>query len=336
VTKERILVDDTGRPVTMPTVSALKDIYFTSPLAQVFCYTLAPDLLAGTSMVFDSEQLRYLPKGSDALEFLGSLSQGGIIDVDMLHYKDVQLLFSISGTNLTDVNIDMALDLEKKSRIPVFLIDGSFDRIGSTYRLLGEVLGRRDRAEKLASYCEGIYTKVSSALAAVPSNELVSYLYAEGPEGLLTEPDDSQHSLAFSVARGRNVAAEISLAGRTELVPITTEQILEWDPDFIICGSAGHSAKGYTDEPSAVLRASSAYSDLRAVREDRVFVMPSKPFAFCDRPPGLNRFLGIQWLANLFYPTYYDVDMIDAVCEFYEECYWCTLTREDAAMVLAV
>ena len=58
------------------------------------------------------------------------------------------------------------------------------------------------------------------------------------------------------------------------------------------------------------------------------------PFAFCDRPPGLNRFLGIQWLANLFYPDYYDVDMVDVVREFYSRCYWQNLTVEQANRIL--
>jgi iron complex transport system substrate-binding protein len=64
--------------------------------------------------------------------------------------------------------------------------------------------------------------------------------------------------------------------------------------------------------------------------------MPSVPFPFCDRPPGLNRFLGIQWLANLFYPDYFDVDMAEVVREFYDTCYWRTLDREEALNILAI
>jgi iron complex transport system substrate-binding protein len=330
---ERTLVDDVGRTVTMPAASALNSVYFTSPLAQIFCFTLAPELLAGTSMIFDSEQLEFLPQDTENLEFLSSLTQGGVIDTAMLRYKDVQLIFSISGADLTDVNVDQALELEAQSGIPLFLINGSFTQIGNSYRLLGACLGRNERAEELAQYCEHIYQTVSTAVAAVPSDELVTYYYAEGPEGLLTEPDASQHSLAFQVARGINVArTEHFVAGRRELVPVSPEQIVAWDPDFILTGAATHS-RG--NSAQTLLRNSAAYAQLKAVQTDRVIAIPQLPFSFCDRPPGLNRFLGIQWLANLFYPRYYDVDMVEVVREFYAKCYWRPLSKEQALRILA-
>jgi iron complex transport system substrate-binding protein len=335
LTKKRTLTDDVGRPVTLPSPDALHSIYFTSPLAQVFCFTVAPQLLAGTSMMFHEDQLDYLPIGSESLEFMGALSEGGVIDTQMLRYREVQVIFSISGTDLTDVNIDMALKLEEESGIPVFLIDGSFDRIGDTYRLLGMCLGYMERAEELAVYCESIYRSVTSALAAVPPSEFVRYYYAEGPEGLLTEPDSSQHSLAFAVARGRNVAGSVAYeSGQNVMIPVTSAQIVDWDPDFIITGEAhGQSTPGGA---ANLIRSSSVYSNLKAVREGRVIAMPRLPFAFCDRPPGLNRFLGIQWLANLFYPEYYAVDMVEVVRDFYARCYWRELSREQAERILTV
>jgi iron complex transport system substrate-binding protein len=328
---KRVLADHGGRQISIPVAAALKSVYFTSPLAQVFCFTVAPELLAGTTMVFSKEQLEYLPKGSGELEYMGSLSQGGIIDTEMLHYKDVQLVLSISGTDLTDVNVAQALALEEQTGIPVFLIDGSFDRIGETYRLLGECLGYDERGNELATYCENIYHAVAEAVSAVPTDQLVTYYYAEGPEGLLTEPDVSQHSLAFQVARGVNVAAAKKFIGeQREMVPVTPEQIVEWNPDFIITGPGGHV--GTSSE--LLLRSNSAYRSLAAVKNDRVIPMPLLPFAFCDRPPGLNRLLGIQWLANLFYPDHYDVNMVETVREFYHTCYWRDLSIEQAKLIL--
>ena len=39
------------------------------------------------------------------------------------------------------------------------------------------------------------------------------------------------------------------------------------------------------------------------------------PFSWCDRPPAVNRILGIQWIANALYPDTYDVDMVDVTDE---------------------
>jgi iron complex transport system substrate-binding protein len=337
--KERLVSDHLGREVLIPAASELRSVYVTSPLAQLFCFTVAPDLLAGTSRLFSPTELQFLPPGSGELAYLGTLSRGGIINSEALRINGVQLVFSISGTALTPINVDMGLELEQESGIPVFFIDGSLERIGDSYRLLGECLNRQERASSLANYCEQILQQVTGALAAVPDRDLLRYYYAEGPEGLLTETDQSQHSLAFTLARGINVADKKELIeGRNELVPVTAEQLVSWNPDIIITGFTVGWGADVTDYRSSqadeVIRSTAKYSGIAAVRNNRVVRMPSLPFAFCDRPPGVNRFLGIQWLANLFYPDYYDVNMVDVVREFYARCYWQNLTVEQAQRIL--
>lgn len=334
----RTITDDTGRTVTIPTAARLGKIYFTSLLAQIFCFTVAPDLLGGTAVAFSEEQLAFLPKEMAALDNLGALTAGGFIDVEVLPYHDIQIIFSISGTDLTDVNISDAVDLEGKAGIPVVLIDGSFSRIQDTYRLLGDCLGRRERAEALAAYCEDIYRRVTEAVAKVPASDLVSYYFAEGPEGLQTEPDISQHSLAFQAARGVNVAADVDpmeegrsagVLDNRNMVNVTVEEIVSWNPEFII--SWDFVARSGADK---FIRTAPEWADISAVKNGRVYAMPNLPFAFCDRPPGVNRFLGIQWLAHLFYPDYYDVDMVEVVRDFYSTCYWREVSVEQAKAIL--
>jgi iron complex transport system substrate-binding protein len=49
--------------------------------------------------------------------------------------------------------------------------------------------------------------------------------------------------------------------------------------------------------------------------------MPNEPWAWCDRPPGVNRIIGIHWIANLLYPDIYDVDMKEVVKEYFKVMY---------------
>ncbi|MBO4365557.1 MAG: ABC transporter substrate-binding protein [Eggerthellaceae bacterium] len=338
ITGVRTVIDDIDRHVEIPAANRLSTVYFTSPLAQIFCLTMAPDLIGGTCLSFNSEQLEYLPAGTDELDNMGSLSGGGSIDVEALQLKDVQIIFSISGTDLTDVNIKDAVDLQTRTGIPVVLIDGSMDRISDSYRLLGDCLGRRERAEELAAYCERIYRDVSDALAVVPESKLVTYYFAEGVEGLQTEPNVSQHSLAFQAARGVNVAADVDpdeegrSAGTRDnhnMVNVTLDEVRSWDPQFIVSWDV-HTRSG----ASSLILNDPEWAGIRAVREGNVYTRPNMPFAFCDRPPGVNRFLGIQWLANLFYPDYYDVDMVEVVRDFYYTCYWRDISAEQARRIL--
>lgn len=326
----RVVTDDVGRQVEIPSARLLSSVYFTSPLAQIFCFTVAPDLLAGTCIQFREDQLELLPDGTERLVFLGSLSNGGSIDLDALDYMDTQVIFSISGVDLTDVNVNDALKLQEDSGIPVVLIDGSFDKISDSYRLLGKCLGREERANQLADYCKSVYERIRESVGEVPADERVSYYFAEGEQGLYTEPNASQHSRVFTVAGGRNVAADLEyVVGSMMMAETTLEQVVSWNPQFIITWDR-ESRYG----ASRIITESPQWASIDAVKLGRVFEMPSLPFAFCDRPPGVNRFLGVQWLAKLFYPDYCDYDMVDAVREFYSRCYWRDVTVEQAREIL--
>lgn len=329
LTGERTVVDDVGRSVVIPSTDKLKKVYFTSPLAEIFCFTVDPQLMGGTCSSYTKDQLAFLPENMGSLIQMGSLSSGGTIDREALIYNGIQVVFSISGTDLTDVNVSDAEGLQDQTGIPVVLIDGSFNIIADTYRFLGECLGRTQRAEELAGYLEDVYNRVSSAVANVPESERVSYYYAEGPQGLQTEPDASQHSLAFQVAGGRNVAVGVGVTAGGGMSNVSLENVVKWDPETIVTWD--FAVRGGAER---IIRSSSDWESIKAVRDQRVYTMPNLPFAWCDRPPGVNRFIGIQWLANLFYPSYYDVDMVEVTRDFYKKCYWRDITEEEARKVL--
>ncbi|MDR0350002.1 MAG: hypothetical protein LBH64_00425, partial [Coriobacteriales bacterium] len=126
---KRRVTDDSGREVEIPTPERLERIYFTSALAQIYCFTVAPDLLAGTGIKFSSQELAYLPEGTDQLPYMGALSGGGLIDREQMLEADVQLIFSISGIALTDANVSEAVDLQAQTNLPCLLVDGSFEHV---------------------------------------------------------------------------------------------------------------------------------------------------------------------------------------------------------------
>lgn len=325
---ERTVTDDAGREVTIPTVSELERIYFTSSLAQVFCFTLDPSLLVGTGIQFTEAELELLPEGTSQLPYLGTLSGGGEIDREALLVEDVQLIFSISGVELTAANISEAEDLQSQTGIPVVLIDGSFDHISDAYRLLGEIMGQESRAEKLAQYCEDVYARVSSAVAKVPEDERTKLYYAEGPEGLQTEPKESEHALTFLIAGAADVA-EVALADGIGMSNVSLEQVLLWDPEVIIAWDV--VVRGGADTH---IRQSADWAEIDAVKNGRVYTMPNVPFAWCDRPPGVNRFLGIQWIANMLYPDLFPDDMVEVTKEFYSLFYWVDIDDAKALEIL--
>jgi iron complex transport system substrate-binding protein len=328
ITGEQDIVDDVGRSLKVPAPSSLKKIYFTSGLAQIFCFTLNPDVIAGTAIQFTKKQLKYLPSGSSDLSFMGSLSDNGQINREMLIAEGVQLVFSISAVGLTEANISDAQKLQDSTHIPVCLLDGSMDKIADCYRKLGSILGCESRAHDLADYCEEVYNRVTAAVDDIPDDQKTTLYYAEGPEGLQTEPDASQHALVMALAGAKNVAAVPENSGYG-MSNVSLEQVIAWNPEVIISWDFDNLGGADCD-----IRSNSNWAPIQAVKNQRVYTMPSVPFAWLDRPPGVNRFLGIQWVANLFYPDRYDVDMVAVVKEFYSKFYRVDVSDDQARDLL--
>lgn len=324
----RTVVDDAGREVVIPTADSLERVYFTGANAQIAVFSLVPDLMAGTGMQFTPEELKYLPDECAELEYYGTLSGDGEIDREALIAAEVQLVVDCSSITLSAAEIDTAQKLQDMTNIPVVCCDGSFDCITNCYRLLGDILGCEERAEELASYLEDIYAKVTSALSGLEEKDKVSLYYAEGPLGLQTEPDESMHALTFYVAGANNVSA-VEVTQGLGMSNVSLESVLAWNPEVIIAWD--DVIRGGADE---IIRTSPNWAPIKAVQNGRVYTMPNAPFAWCDRPPSVNRFLGIQWVANMLYPDLYDVDMVEVVKDFYSRMYWVDISDDDAKDLL--
>lgn len=325
---KRTITDHAGRELQIPTPEELERVYFTSSLAQVFVYSLRPELMAGTTSRFTTQQMEYLLPNLEALKYMGSFSENGEIDREAMMAAKVQLVFSISGIELTEQNISEAETFQEQTDIPVVLIDGSFDKISEAYRFLGDLIGAEQRAEEIASYLEQIYADVTEAVARVPEDKRVSLYYAEGGVGLQTDPDESQHALTFKVGGAINVAADVPVQ-HLGMSNVSLEQVLAWDPEVIVAWSEEN--RGGAD---TLIRTMEDWKHIRAVNTGRVYTMPDAPFSWCDRPPGVNRFIGIQWVANMLYPDVYDVDMVEKTKEFYRTLYWVEISDEQAKSLL--
>lgn len=325
---KQTVTDDAGRTLEIPTADAIESIFFTSGLAQVYIVALIPEKLGGSAAKFTEEELQYLPQGIEDLPYMGTLHNNDEIDREALLVEDIDIMFSISGVGLTSANISEAEEIQAQTNIPVVLVDGSFDKVGHAFRFLGEVLDRRERAEELAAYVDKIYAEVSGVVATIPMEDRIPVYYAEGPEGLQTEPETSQHMLAFLEAGALDVATceETYGGGMTD---VSLEQVLKWDPEVIISWDSEIRGGAYDD-----IRTNPSWSNITAVKDGRVYAMPNLPWAWCDRPPGVNRIIGLEWICNLLYPDIYDIDIVERTQEFFKVMLDVEISREQALDVL--
>ena len=108
-------------------------------------------------------------------------------------------------------------------------------------------------------------------------------------------------------------------AGRESggLVNVSLEQILQWNPDTIIT-----TDRNFADQA----KAGPAWSDVEAVKRGRIFLSPSLPYGWIDAPPSVNRILGLQWLARLFFPDKFPGDIRSDTRDFYKVFYQVDVT----------
>ena len=323
----RTFVDDAGRECVIPTAENLVSIYYTSPVSEIYGFTLAPDLGCGTTFdPFAPEELKYLPEGYGDRPSLGTLASGKELNPEAIINAGPQLILSITNSSeITQSDIDTADDIQEKTGIPCIVLRGGMDDVVDLYQRLGDLLGHEDDAKVLSDYCKDVLDNVKKAVDSIPEDERVTLYYAEGPEGLQTEPETSSHALTFKIAGAKNVA-DVEGSNRVE---VSLEQVLAWDPEVIIAWSTvvrGGASDVIPEDPN--------WAEIKAVKDGRVYTMPNMPFSWCDRPPSVNRFLGIQWVANMLYPEAYDVDMVEVTKEFYSLFYHVEITDEDALELL--
>jgi iron complex transport system substrate-binding protein len=173
------------------------------------------------------------------------------------------------------------LELQDKTGIPVVVLDAGDlgarrDAFYASLRLMGEALGRGDRAEALVAFFDAAITDLAARTADIPQADRPSaYLGGvayRGPHGFQsTEPGYPP----FAFVGARNLAHEDGGAGK-DLAnsDVAKEQIVAWDPDYLFLDLStlqmGEEAGGLYE-----LRTDPAYATLTAVREGRVYgVLP--------------------------------------------------------------
>lgn len=327
----RTITDAAGRTVEIPAVADLeKSVYCTSPISQMYLYSLAPELAGGTNSNYSDAEMKYLPDTVKDLPSYGTWAMNGTLDNEAMMAGGIKLLLDVSSSSITDSDISAANELQEQTGIPVVLFDGSVDKTPDTYRQIGEVLGQQEHAEQCAQYCEKAYDEVTAAVSKVPDSEKVTVYYAEGPDGLKTEPQNSPHFTTFATA-GAIDAAQCDMTKGSGMTQVSLENVIAWNPQVIIAWSAKY--RGGSDE---AIRTSSDWASIDAVRNGKVYTIPCLPYTWGDRPPSVTRYIGMQWLANKLYPAYYDVDMVKTTQDFYSTFFNVTLSAQEAQDILNV
>jgi iron complex transport system substrate-binding protein len=230
---------------------------------------------------------------------------------------------------LTPDNIKRADELQEKVQIPVVLMDNDILNYKQTLAFLGGLLQKEEKAAELMDFVETYVDPIPEKARNIPDGQKKRIYYAEGMKGLNTDPSGSVHSLMIDLAGGVNVAQTDLLPGKG-MTGVSLEQIYRWNPDLILVWSGNFDGMDAYRE----IRTSPAWRHLEAVKKNAVYQVPWRPFGWIDRPPGMNRLIGIVWLANLLYPDVFQNDMKVVTKEFFRKFYHYDMTDEEVQEML--
>lgn len=323
----RIITDMAGRKVTIP--RAVKKVFSTSQIGTISIYTLNPEKLAGWNFALGMGERKYIPSKYHNLPVLGAWSgKNNTANIEEIIKIHPELIVSMGA--IDDTYISSADRIQKQLGIPVIMVEGALSTMDRSYRFIGDIVGEKTRAKILGDYCKKTIETVERLIDNIPPEKRPKVYYAEGPRGLETDPKGSFHTEALDFVKGFNVAEVPALSGYGRS-RVSLEQILVWDPEIILVGNDKETVNVsfygsiFTD---------TGWAGVRAVKNKRVYQIPVYPFDWFDRPPGVNRIIGVKWLAGLLYPTRVTMDIEAEVKDFYARFYYCRLSDKDVRELL--
>lgn len=312
----REFTDSTGRTVTVP--YEVTKVAISGPLTQVYAIPLVGDLMVGVSNYIAEDISLYLPDYISELPELGQLYGGkGEMDLEALLAADPDVVIDVGDTK-DGIAEDMD-SLTEQTGIPFVHIDATVETAPEAYRMLGELTGKTEKAEELATWCEETYAMMTDMMAKVDADGArKSLLYCLGDKGLNVIAKGSYHAETINLMSD-NLAdlPEVVSSGNGNEVDL--EQIMVWNPDVIIFAP---------DTIYDTVSSDTAWQQLTAISSGSYYKTPYGPYGWLSSPPSVQRYLGMLWLGALLYPDYCEYDLQTEVTEYYKLFYQCDLTQE--------
>ena len=313
-----IFTDDMGRRVALP--AEISRIVPTGPVAQIMLYALVPEMLVGLAAEWSASSEGIIPAEYRNLPYFGQLYNTANLNLEQLALADPQVIIDI-GQNVSTGNQDLEI-LQSQTNIPAICISTSLEEMPRTFRILGKLLDREEKAEQLARFCESIYARTTHILEQVGENK-INAIYVLGEQGLNVLAKDSYQAELLDLLTN-NIAVVKNPSGKGSGNEVTMEQIALWDPDFIL-----FAADSIYDTAADL----EVWSGMRAIVAGNYLRVPDTPHNWLGSPPACQRYLGMIWLTARLYPEYCDYDVEKEIREFYEVFYHCRLTDGQYAMM---
>lgn len=320
------VTDMIGRDVEIP--ASVSNVVATSPPMTTVLYMIAPDKLKAVNFQWTDDEMKYVPSQYKNFPVVGGWygTQDGSYEEFIASEPDI-VIESIDEGGDGDASTVKERQ-EKFGTIPVIAVKDTtnVETIGDSITFMGEVVGAEDKAKELNDFNDRYLKMVKDKSSKLSDADKKKVYYAQGDDGLQTNPSHSTHGQLIDLVGGVNVADSLNQGNTTSGIQVSIEQVITWNPDVIITNDPEFYASVY-DNPN--------WAKLDAVKNKEVYLSPQSPFKWFDRPVGANMIIGVPWTAKVIYPDdYKDINMVDATKEFYSNFYHFDLSDDEAKQIL--
>jgi iron complex transport system substrate-binding protein len=314
----RTFVDSAGRSVVVP--ERPMRILAAGPPASILIYVMALDAMIGwVPPPGDDAKPFLLPQARD-LPGSGRLTMRGQ-EPDIDHITKLKPDLILDFGSIGPQYVTLAEKIKNATQVPYALVDGHLDRLPKSLRLVGDMLGRKERAELLAVYAEQSLSKIDAALAKTPADKRPRFYLARGTDGLQSAVKGSGLTEVLERAGGINVAE--GPAQRGGAIEATFDKLAAWKPDVIVA---------FDKAAADAVRGDAGWKKITAGK--RALIAPTLPWGWLGEPPSLNQLLGVRWLTSAFYPAEGKLDLAAEAREFHRLFYG--VTPSDAQLATLI
>ncbi|WP_348528430.1 iron ABC transporter substrate-binding protein [Methanothrix sp.] len=263
-------------------------------------------------------ELPVLVEGATAVNYETLAS----LEPDVVFLREGSWAFSAGS----DEKIEKTIASIESLGIPLIVLVGppfqeqpTVDRIGDEIRLVGEVFSREEDAGDIASYLESQIDEIRKRTKDIPEDEKVRMMqlglspraWEGGGAGMAWGLDTIESYFIENIANAKN-----AYDGTGAFVVVSTEQILNMDPDVIVLPTA----QGY--HPASELYTAPYYQNLQelsAVKNGRVYALPWTPYNWAKR---LEYPIEAMIIAKAAYPERFaDINVAEWSLDFYQQVY---------------
>jgi len=311
------VTDGAGRTVPIP--ARVERVFPAGPPAAIVLYTAAPALLLGWPRANGAEEREFLLPDVGVRPEVGRVTgRGNTTNLEELLALKPDLIVDVGSVNAT--YISLADRVQQQTGIPYALLDGRFEAVVASYRIVGDLVGRQAEAQALTQYAEDTVKTISKRIESLPRERRARVYLARGPRGLETGLGGS-----INVETIEFLAQNVAGGTRGGLATVSIEQVLAWNPDVIVAIDRNFADSVFSDP---------ALAPIAAVRTKRVHLAPRLPFGWVDFPPSVNRLIGLWWLAKILYPDKFPEDLRPLTRDFYQQFYHVTPSDAQIQRVL--